>query len=101
MGPEGRVLLGNFVRALIASGSGDLLYKPIDVGGKLEWNVYVRRPDGTEMQVYIARTGEPKRLKSANALINYHQGHYPDATEVVVPVLPLDADAVAGEDDEE
>ncbi|MBM9595045.1 hypothetical protein [Roseitranquillus sediminis] len=79
-------------------GSADLLYKPIDVGGKLEWTVYVRRPDWTAMQVYIARTGEPKRLKVANALISDHQGHYPDATEVVVPVLSLGADAAVDQE---
>lgn len=87
------------MRALVTSGSGDLVYKPVEAGGKLEWTVFVRRPDGAEMQVYIARTGEPKRLKSANALINYHQSHYPDATEVVVPVPPRD-EAAPGDDED-
>lgn len=87
--PEGRVLLGNYVRAFIDSESGDLVYKPVEAGaGRYEWTVFVRRTDGTEMQVYISRTGEPKRLKSANALLSYHQSLYPNAAEVCVPILP-------------
>lgn len=98
--PEGRVLLGNYVRAFIDSQSGDLVYKPVEAGaGRYEWTVFVRRPDGAEMQVYISRTGEPKRLKSANALLSYHQSLYPDATEVRVPVLPRGGEASDPDED--
>jgi hypothetical protein len=100
MGSGERVLLGSFVRALITSGSGELRYQPVDLGnGKVEWLVFVVRTDGTEMPVYIARTGEPKRLKSANAVVSYHQGHYPEATEVTIPVLPRGKDAFGPEDE--
>ena len=98
--PEGLVVLGNFVRTLIGFEGAELVYKPTDVGGgKYEWTVFVRRPDGAEMQVFIGRTGQPKRLKSANAVVSYHQSLYPDATEVRIPVLPRGGEALDPDED--
>lgn len=87
--PEGKVLLGNVVRPFLDAGES-LLYKPFeDDMGNTHWFLFGVRADGSESQVFIARNGEPKRFRSANAVISYHQNMFPDCEEVRVPVLPI------------
>lgn len=98
---EGKVLLGHVVRSFLDAG-GTLRYKPVEGdGGKTHWLVYGVRADGSEAQVFISRNGEPKRFRSANAVVRYHQSMYPGVDEVVIPVLPLQDGSGGSEDDNE
>tara|TARA_B100000378_G_C17978748_1_gene389771 strand:+ start:264 stop:590 length:327 start_codon:yes stop_codon:yes gene_type:complete len=97
--PGGRVLLGNVVRAFLDAG-GKLKYRPYkDRNGKTNWFVFGVRSDGSESQVYIARNGEPKRFRSANAILSYHRSMFPQDEGVFVPWLRGDEES--SEDDEE
>lgn len=91
---EGKVLLGNVVRPFLDAG-GTLRYHPVrDESGKTHWLVFGVRSDGSESQVFISRNGEPKRIRSANAVLSYHQSMFPDEEGVFIPWLPGgDADA--------
>ena len=85
---EGKVLLGNVVRPFLDAG-GTLRYHPIrDESGKTHWLVFGVRSDGTESQVFISRNGEPKRIRSANAVLSYHQSMFPKEDGVFIPWLP-------------
>ena len=87
---EAKVLVSHVIRTFIDAG-GKLKYKPVvDGSGKLTWLVIGVRADGSELQVYIARSGEPKRFQSANAVLSYHMEMYPDCEEVCIPVLRTD-----------
>ena len=103
--PGGRVLLGNVVRAFFLDAGGKLKYRPYkDRNGKTNWSVFGVRSDGSKSQVYIARNGEPKRFRSANAILSvYHRSMFPQDEGVFVPWLPGDEEGSEddGEDIEE
>ena len=86
---EGKVLLGNVVRPFLDAG-GTLRYHPIrdEESGKTHWLVFGVRSDGSESQVFISRNGEPKRIRSANAVLSYHQSMFPDDKGVFIPWIP-------------
>lgn len=88
---EGKVLLGNVVRPFLDAG-GTLRYHPIrdDESGKTHWLVFGVRSDGSESQVFISRNGEPKRIRSANAVLSYHQSMFPSEGGVFIPWLPAE-----------
>ena len=87
---EGKVLLGNVVRPFLDAG-GTLRYHPIrDESGKTHWLVFGVRSDGTESQVFISRNGEPKRIRSANAVLSYHQSMFPNEDGVFIPWIPTE-----------
>jgi hypothetical protein len=54
------------------------------------WELYGVLPDGTEQQVKLSKTGKPRIFKSSDAAISYWLDIYPEASEVLVPVLPND-----------
>ena len=79
-------LYGAHVRGYVESDGGVVIYKPVDVGfGRIEWDVFLRRYDGLEKPVYIKSTDEKKRIKTADALFNYHRSLYPDGPTLAIP----------------
>lgn len=91
-----RVISSYAVRAFIKAG-GTVRYRPArDEDGRY-WEVLCVDQDGHEIPVIIARSGEPKILRSADAVVNYHKSMFPEVREVTVP-LPEDELA---EDDED
>lgn len=87
---EGKVLLGNAIRPFVRQG-GKLRYQPfIAKDGRIHWNVYGIQPNGNELLVYVARTGDARVLKTLDSVLNYHQGFFPLSTELTVGVLPLE-----------
>lgn len=95
-------LFGMHVRGYVESDGGEVVYKPVDNGaGRIEWDVFLRRYDGVEKQVYISSTGKPKRIRTADALFNYHKSLYPDGPVLEVPYFrPANAtDGGSGDDD--
>lgn len=79
-------LYGAHVRGYVESDGGKIIYKPVDAGsGRIEWEVFLLRYDGVEKQVFISSTGKAKRIKSADALFNYHKSLYPDGPTLEVP----------------
>ena len=95
-------LYGAHVRGYVESDGGKIFYKPVDAGsGRIEWEVFLHRYDNVEKQVYIRSTDTPKRIKSADALFNYHKSLYPDGPILEVPYFrPANApDEAVGDDD--
>ena len=88
MAAQGRgVLLGNSVRSFLEEG-GHLRLEPFDAGGgKTHWLVFGISDDGDVRQIFIARNGEPKVFRSADAVVSYHEFMLPDATSVEIPLL--------------
>ena len=83
-----RVITSYAVRAFVKAG-GTLRYRPDrDEDGRY-WKVLCVDKDGTELPVIISRTGEPKILRSADAVVNYEKSMFPEIQQVVVP-LPED-----------
>ena len=83
---EKKVLLSNGLRLFIEHG-GTFHYEPALVDDRMVWYLYGDHPDGYRQQVYVAQSGTPKVFKSANAIVIFHRLHFPDATEVTIPVL--------------
>lgn len=82
-----RVISSNAVRTFI-TGGGKLLYLPFDdetADGKRCWELVAVSPEGDRLPVMVARTGEPRIFRSANALASYHEDMYPEATGVFIP----------------
>ena len=55
------------------------------------WEVYGVDQYDNELPVIIGRSGLPKRLRSADAVVNYHKTMFPHLEEVTLP-LPEDED---------
>lgn len=86
-----RVISSYAVRAFIKAG-GTVRYRPArDANGRY-WEVFCVDQDGHEVPVVIARSGEPKILRSADGVVNYHKSMFPEVREVTVP-LPEDEPA--------
>ncbi|WP_299823224.1 hypothetical protein [uncultured Jannaschia sp.] len=95
-------LYGAHVRGYVESDGGKVIYKPVDAGsGRIEWEVFLLRYDGIEKQVHISSTDMPKRIRTAEALFNYHKSLYPDGPTLEVPYFkPANAASVDVEDDD-
>ena len=80
-----RVLSSYVVREFIAGG-GKLRYRPgRDELGRY-WEVLGVDREGNELPVIIGRTGHPKLLRSADAVVGYQAKMFPGTREVLVPV---------------
>ncbi len=85
-------LYGAHVRGYVESDGGKVIYKPVDVGaGRIEWDVFLLRYDGVQKPVFIKSTDEQKRIRSADALFNYHKSLYPDGPTLEVPYFRPDS----------
>ncbi len=96
-------LYGAHVRGYVESDGGKVIYKAVDAGaGRIEWEVFLLRYDGVEKPVYISSTDKPKRIRSADALFNYHKNLYPHGPVLEVPYFrpesASDSDPVEDED---
>ena len=81
-------LVSNYVRFFLDKEGGAIRFVPKrDRDGRMCWEVFGIFPDGNEQQVKLSKTGHPKILKSADALVAYWQSLYPEATEVSIPIL--------------
>jgi hypothetical protein len=81
------VISSNAVRTFI-TGGGKLLYLPFDdetADGKRRWELVAVSPEGELLPVMVARTGEPRIFRSANALAAYHEDMFPGSTGVFIP----------------
>lgn len=94
-----RVISSYVVREFIRGG-GSLRYRPgRDELGRY-WEVLGIDRDGNEIPVIIGRTGLPKRLRSADAVVGYHKKMFPTVREVTV-LLHDDDDGMDEEADED
>jgi hypothetical protein len=85
------LLLGNALGKFLKTG-GQLRYDPRrdSETGTQDWYVIAVSSDGkTELPVYTV-AGEPKRFRSADAMIRYHRAMCPDDRELTIP-LPKQA----------
>lgn len=89
-GAEAQVISSYAVRDFIRAG-GSVKYRPGRDKTGAYWRVYCVAQDGTELPVVIARSGEPKVLRSADAVVNYQKSMFPEVREVVVPLPPDDS----------
>jgi hypothetical protein len=82
-----RVISSNAVRTFI-HGGGKLRYEPVDDGGgeRRRWELIAVTPEGEQLPVVVARTGEPRVFLSANAVVAYHEQMFPDAEGVFIPL---------------
>ena len=74
------------VRLFVRAG-GTLRYEPGKGEDGRYWKVFCVDKDGDDLPVIIARSGDPRILRSAAAVVNYHKSMFPDAKEVLVPLL--------------
>ena len=75
-GDHGKVLLSHGVRHFVDQG-GTLEYELRVIDGQKCWFLY-GLTETARLQVYLQRTGEPKILRNANAVLNYHESMCPD-----------------------
>ena len=87
------MLISSYVVRGFVTGGGSLRYHAIrDETGAKVWEVCGVDRDGNEIPVIVGRTGFPKILRSATAIVNYHKSMLPQAHEVVIPLHDDDGD---------
>lgn len=84
-----RKLVSNYVRVFVGQDGGEIRFRPRrDEAGRLCWEVLGVHPDGTPELVTSSNTGRPKILRSADAVVSYWRGLYPDRSCLRLPVNP-------------
>ena len=85
--PESTTLSTSRVREHVKDG-GELRYAAFRAeDDRVFYTVRAVYVDGTEKQVVVGRSGEPKIFRSANAVVHFHEDVAPNARGVFVPFL--------------
>jgi hypothetical protein len=84
-----RKLVSNYVRTFVEKDGGQIRFRARrDEGGRLSWEVLGVFPDGSEEQVTSSNTGQYKTFRTADAVVAYWIGLYPDERYLQLPVIP-------------
>jgi hypothetical protein len=84
-----RRLVSNYVRTFVEKDGGRIRFRAKrEERGRLIWEVLGIFPDGTEEPVTSSNTGEYKVLRSADAVVSYWIGLYPNEAYLQLPVIP-------------
>ena len=84
-----RRLVSNYVRTFVERDGGSIRFRAKrDDKGRLNWEVLGVFPDGTEQQVTSSNTGQYKVLRTADAVVAYWVGLFPEEPNLQLPVIP-------------
>lgn len=84
-----RRLVSNYVRTFVERDGGRIRFRAKrDERGRLSWEVLGVYPDGTEEPVTSSNTGQLKVLRTADAVVAYWIGLYPEESYLQLPVIP-------------
>lgn len=81
------VFLSNAVQQHVRSG-GTVRYEAALLRGKLAWRLFAVWRDGTERPVISATSGRQRVFQSADTLVRYHLGLFPQAEGLHLPLAP-------------
>ncbi|MFQ8433583.1 hypothetical protein [Amaricoccus sp. W119] len=84
-----RRLVSNYVRTFVEKDGGQIRFRARrDEKGRLFWEVLGTFPDGTTELVTSSNTGHYKVLRTADAVVAYWMGLYPNEEYLQLPVIP-------------
>lgn len=92
-----KVISSYVVREFVAGG-GSLRYVAEQDDDGRYWEVIGVDRDGNELPVIIGRTGLPKVLRSADAILTYHKRMQPSAREVTIQLHEVGSDTDDSDD---